>query len=737
MGKGITLKIRTDEVFAFSDGMYRFVRELADSILLLQRHGTGKEIQVAEADLIDQLGRGEVVRLRDRRDRKGRPMVEADEVSPDAKPEDVLRAKTLQFYVRAFDADTSIGLGNAGLNKLIKRKREDAQRKGLTHEFSADTLRRAIQRNGAPGARRLKDFMSKRGRTKRMRLDLTIEDMLTDAVNFYWELRSRDKKDAWAYLTAELKKENAKRKTAGLSKLCPPKDASTLYRRIKASNCKENHARKYSAHEANQAWKGVSTHLDATAPGELVIIDHTVVDTWVLLDDNGIPLGRPTLTVAIDVYSRCIVGFLLSAEPPSIYSMATVIKHVLMPKTYVKTLYPDIQRPYDCWILPNTILIDNDWSHLSGSLRDAGEDIGFELHYSPIHSPGHKAIGEKIFDTLNDFFHKLPAAVPYDVTTMRKARLNPQDEKPVYHRDLEYFLHRFIIDQYHYRLHEGINAVPARRWDEGIERHGREFVDDFGALDQLLGKVDEASISRAGVKYRNMRFHDAELTTEILNDMVRLQPIKSLTTKTYGQVRARVKIKINPADCSKIDVWNEGADPKRYVTLPNVDQTMTRGLSFWAADRVREHAKELDLEYSSEEDRLLARDSLRRAWEELAQLTPRRTGADARRGMAQETPTVIEGVVRFAEAEPSVYGNAQPVELPALTRANSSQKPVSTLRGGEKTKAKMRKALQKRATASEETETAPPPAKPEKGFFLPPAAKAPKRNPYDLDGEWK
>ncbi|RYZ75623.1 MAG: hypothetical protein EOP04_33095, partial [Proteobacteria bacterium] len=140
------------------------------------------------------------------------------------------------------------------------------------------------------------------------------------------------------------------------------------------------------------------------------------MDTWVLLDDNGIPLGRPTLTVAIDVYSRCILGFLLSAEPPSVYSMATVIKHVMMPKTYVKTAYPDIERPYDCWILPNTILIDNAFEHVSASLRDAGEDIGFEIQYSPIHSPGHKAIGEKIFDTLNKFFHKLPAAVPYDVT---------------------------------------------------------------------------------------------------------------------------------------------------------------------------------------------------------------------------------------------------------------------------------------------------------------------------------
>lgn len=739
MGKSITLKIKTDEVFAFPDGMYRFVREMSDCILLLQRQGTDKQREIAEAELVEMLARREVIRLRDRRDRKGRPLPDSDAVGPDETPEALMRARTLLFYVRAYDADTSVGLGDVGLRKLMNRKRKAATDKGLIHKFSPDTLRRAIKEKGTPGDRHLKDFISRRGRTSRIRLDLTIEDLLTKAVSFYWELRSRDKKDAWAFLIKELKDINAERKDAGLDKLVPPKDASTLYRRINASKCRENHALKTSAYEADQAWKGVSAHLDATAPGEVVIIDHTVVDSWVLLDDNGMPMGRPTLTVAIDVYSRCIVGFLLSAEPPSVYSMATVIKHCLMPKTYVKTEYPDIERPYDCWILPNTILIDNAMEHVCGSLRDAGDDIGFEVHYAPIHSPGYKAIGEKIFDTLNKFFHKLPAAVPYDVTTMRKARIDPLKEKPAYHRELEYFLHRFIIDQYHYRPHAGIGALPARRWDEGIARHGREFVDDFNALDQLLGKVDDASISRAGVKYRNMRFHHPDLTTQILNDMVRLQPIKSQTTKSYGQVRARVKIKYNPADASKIEVWNEGADPKHYVTLPNVDQTMTRGLSFWAADRVREHAKELDLEYSTQEERLLARDSLRRAWEELALVTPRRTGADARRGIAQETPTVIEGVVKFGEAEPSVYGNAQPVDLPAKTRANSSRKPVSTLRGGQETKDKIRKAAKKRAAGKDDGEEArsSSASRQEKGFFLPTAANAPKRNPYDLDGEWK
>jgi putative transposase len=736
MGDSLTLKIRQNEVFALPDGMYRFALELQDRVLLFVRHGTGKEQPIHEDEFVAMIGRGEVARMRDRSDRAA-SAPEPDEVSPDEKPHEVLRARTLQFFTRMHDADTSVGFGDVGLQKHINRHRKQALELGLTHDVLPATLRRAIKGCGAPGARYLKYFVSRRGRTSRARLHFEIADLLDGAVRFYWNARARDKLDAWAFFKAELKTLNEERGTAGLDPLKSPKDAVTLYRRINDTICHENWKTKYSLHEANQKFKGVSPHLDAKAPGEVIIIDHTVVDTWVLLDDNGIPLGRPTLTLAIDVYSRCVVGFLISAEPPSVYSIGTVLKHVMMPKDYVTREYPDIKRRYDCWLLPEIVLIDNAYEHLSGSLRDAGQDIGFEVLYSPIHSPGHKSIGEKAFDTINRLLHKLPAAVPYDVTTMRKARLDPRTERPVFLRDLEYFVHKHLIDEYHYRYHEGLKAIPARIWDEGVQRSPREFVDDFEAIDQILGKVDEATISRAGVRYKNMRFHDAELTTQILDDMVRLQPVTSQSKKTYGQARARIKLKYNPADASQIQVWNEGAEPKHYVTLPNVDANMARGLSFWAAERVREYARELDLEYATEDERLLARDALRREWEAMAQATPRRTGADARRGIAQETPTVIEGVVNFAKAAPSVYGNAQPVDLPALTRANSSEKPVSSLRGGKKTKEKIRKAARRRkaeATSQEagDRETSAPS---DRSFFLPAAVRS--SNPYDLDKDWK
>nr|WP_314260787.1 hypothetical protein [uncultured Devosia sp.] len=45
-----------------------------------------------------------------------------------------------------------------------------------------------------------------------------------------------------------------------------------------------------------------------------------------------------------------------------------------MPKTYVKTAYPDIEQDYPMFVAPNRLLIDNAMEHVGVSLRDAAED---------------------------------------------------------------------------------------------------------------------------------------------------------------------------------------------------------------------------------------------------------------------------------------------------------------------------------------------------------------------------
>jgi putative transposase len=61
---------------------------------------------------------------------------------------------------------------------------------------------------------------------------------------------------------------------------------------------------------------------EASRALERVEIDHTLVDTHIVDAKDRGPLGRPWLTIAIDVATRVVLGFCLTLESPSRLSVA-------------------------------------------------------------------------------------------------------------------------------------------------------------------------------------------------------------------------------------------------------------------------------------------------------------------------------------------------------------------------------------------------------------------------------
>ena len=56
-------------------------------------------------------------------------------------------------------------------------------------------------------------------------------------------------------------------------------------------------------------------------------------------------------------YSRMLLGFFITFEPPSLYSVLATLKRVNRHKAYVQKLYPQIKRPWDGWGCPTEILV--------------------------------------------------------------------------------------------------------------------------------------------------------------------------------------------------------------------------------------------------------------------------------------------------------------------------------------------------------------------------------------------
>lgn len=70
----------------------------------------------------------------------------------------------------------------------------------------------------------------------------------------------------------------------------------------------------------------------AKVPLERVQLDHSPVDVIVVDEISREPIGRPSLTLAIDTFTRCIVGMLLSLEAPSATSVGLCLAHMVYSK---------------------------------------------------------------------------------------------------------------------------------------------------------------------------------------------------------------------------------------------------------------------------------------------------------------------------------------------------------------------------------------------------------------------
>lgn len=83
--------------------------------------------------------------------------------------------------------------------------------------------------------------------------------------------------------------------------------------------------------------------------------DHTQVDV-LLVDSAGETLGRPTLTIVVDTYSRCIMGIHLGFDAPSATVVCLALRHAILPKQYSSAY--QLQQIWDTYGLPQYLYTD-------------------------------------------------------------------------------------------------------------------------------------------------------------------------------------------------------------------------------------------------------------------------------------------------------------------------------------------------------------------------------------------
>jgi len=205
--------------------------------------------------------------------------------------------------------------------------------------------------------------------------------------------------------------------------------------------------------------------LEAAWPLSLVQIDHTLVDVIVVDSVTRTPIQRPWLTLAIDVYSRCVAGFHLSLEPPSATSVALCIAHAALPK--VQWLAEQkIDAEWSVHGLPARLHLDNAKEFRSEALRRGCEQYGIAIDHRPVRTPHYGGHIERLIGTMMGKVHLLPGTTFSNVHV--KGDLDPSKTATMTLDELERWLGNAIAGLYHRTEHRALSTTPIAAWERGI-----------------------------------------------------------------------------------------------------------------------------------------------------------------------------------------------------------------------------------------------------------------------------
>lgn len=279
---------------------------------------------------------------------------------------------------------------------------------------------------------------------------------------------------------------------------------------------------------------------------EQVQIDHTVVDLIVVDEQHRLPIGRPYVTVAIDVRSRSIVGLVITLEAPSALSVGLCLAHMVTDKrASLERLEVDVAWPMAG--KPRELYLDNASEFKSEALRRGCEEHRIKLSYRPPGRPHYGGIIERVIGTLMEMVHELPGT-----TFSNPAQRGSYDSDAravLTVVELEKWL-TLAVSSYHGQVHSTTRQTPQALWAAGVEKQAPQMVTDSAAFLVDFLPVMRRKLTRSGFVIDHVHYFRNGLKPWIAR----------------REQMERFVIRRDPRDISRI--WVLDPDDGSYMPVP-------------------------------------------------------------------------------------------------------------------------------------------------------------------------
>ena len=224
----------------------------------------------------------------------------------------------------------------------------------------------------------------------------------------------------------------------------------------------ERDLKRHGKHYARRRHHAAGASTVASEPLEICQADGQIMDIIVVEPERSDgqpqqPIGRPYLTVVIDVRTRCVLAAFVSLAP---FSGGTLLK------TMAIAVVASPGRPRG---IMSKLVIDNGSDYQDSGFMRFCASIDITLEPCPPRTPNGKAIVERFFRTITEgLVHKLPGTTfsnpvdrgDYSSQTLARLTLD----------ELDKHVQTWIDNVYHLTPHRGLGRAPLAVWNDEVSQ---------------------------------------------------------------------------------------------------------------------------------------------------------------------------------------------------------------------------------------------------------------------------
>lgn len=346
-------------------------------------------------------------------------------------------------------------------------------------------------------------------------------------------------------------------KTAGITM----PHSTTIRRRINEISEEEKIKQRYGKKISDNNFKPIrGSFPHANHPLSVVQIDHTPVDIILVDEVFRQPFNRPYLTVAIDVYSRMILGINISFDPPGAMGTGLCVSNAILGKeNYLNKL--NIDGSWPCWGVMETIHVDNAKEFRGNMLKRACENYGMNIEFRPVATPHYGGHIERFLGSFSKAVHDLSGTTFSNIN--ERSSYKSEKKASFTLAEFEKWMVTYIVNIYHKSIHSGIGMTPEEKYIDGI--FGNNDIKGIGLPPRFHNErkvrldfmpYTERTIQATGVVIDHIHYYD-----EVLR--------KYINVENKKQSQKKYSFRRNPKDISVIYFFDP--DTNEYFEIPYRD----------------------------------------------------------------------------------------------------------------------------------------------------------------------